>query len=682
MFANVGENNFHNLRLQLNREEYWDFMLDKTPYRGCSSLANECIISYIDVDDPDCIYFDEIYSKRNFSWKDAISNGITLYNIGYTGMDNGLIQFEKDRITNEQFLHLYTGSTHSIEKDDKRLILRKVSGNTMVYDYPVSTIYENDFQSVKLNGGFYQGFFKLYGYDYQVLPTVIADNWTLQFTLKKEDFEREAKRKILNDVYPENKGIFFYMGTRAENKWFTLYNKSDKETFETINRNYYTDGTYFEEDYETSNDEITNNVSYIQNGEMYKDEPVEPYIVDGYLCDSCYEDDDNSSIPVQTDTIESFYQYTEKNNKNNCNKKCRLVPNPYWLNYYFSMYDCGDYQGNNNKNNCNPCDCNSYLNTCCCDICDNDSNCGKTFVGTTGYFTDDYLENNSYVDLRKNNNYTLDDYFKDDIPIDENMELNTKDGYPLDQTNFYEIRTNNKFITFNRTPTGFTTEDFDENIEIVFTGQTLNTKEIPNYFTLFDRTPTGFTTDTIGNLIKKYNNTYKVYDDIRGNAFALQIKDDGSIGYKYLVLDCDKENRFDILEEYSLPNIIKNGEWVTITVRLKMNPYIDDIKCYKHMGKRKMKLYFYINGKLKFISKEIPELNFRELKDLKEKQEGVPFNISLGGGTQGLCDMITLNYHKLPEYILPLEKNFAGSFIGEMRSFKFFDCFEYEIVKG
>ena len=59
---------------------------------------------------------------------------------------------------------------------------------------------------------------------------------------------------------------------------------------------------------------------------------------------------------------------------------------------------------------------------------------------------------------------------------------------------------------------------------------------------------------------------------------------------------------------------------------------------------------------------------------MDSKQEGVPFNISLGGGTQGLCDVVYYDFGHTPTDILPLEKNFAGSFIGYIKSFKFYDC--------
>ena len=87
-----------------------------------------------------------------------------------------------------------------------------------------------------------------------------------------------------------------------------------------------------------------------------------------------------------------------------------------------------------------------------------------------------------------------------------------------------------------------------------------------------------------------------------------------------------------------------------------------------------MQIYIYVNGKLVLVSRELPMLNLKLLNDLQEKQEGVPFNISLGGGSQGLAEVVYLNYMKLPEYVLPIEKEFGGSFIGWLKSFKFYTC--------
>ena len=89
---------------------------------------------------------------------------------------------------------------------------------------------------------------------------------------------------------------------------------------------------------------------------------------------------------------------------------------------------------------------------------------------------------------------------------------------------------------------------------------------------------------------------------------------------------------------------------------------------------QKIIIYVYVNGKLVFISKELPTFNFRELNDTPDKQEGVAFNISVGGGTQGLSDVIYYDFRQLPYKVLPLEKEFGGSFVGYFKSFKFYDC--------
>ena len=75
-----------------------------------------------------------------------------------------------------------------------------------------------------------------------------------------------------------------------------------------------------------------------------------------------------------------------------------------------------------------------------------------------------------------------------------------------------------------------------------------------------------------------------------------------------------------------------------------------------------MKLHFYVNGKLVYVTKELPRIRMRVLNDIYEKQEGVPFNISIGGGTQGLAETILQNYMMGPTRVYPLEQNFARKF--------------------
>jgi hypothetical protein len=76
----------------------------------------------------------------------------------------------------------------------------------------------------ELYGGFYQGFYKLNGYDYEVFPERVNKGWSAEMVLKPritdEYFISGATQQYLNDIYPSNAGTFFYFGTRAENKFY------------------------------------------------------------------------------------------------------------------------------------------------------------------------------------------------------------------------------------------------------------------------------------------------------------------------------------------------------------------------------------------------------------------------------------------------------------------------------
>jgi hypothetical protein len=58
---------------------------------------------------------------------------------------------------------------------------------------------------------------------------------------------------------------------------------------------------------------------------------------------------------------------------------------------------------------------------------------------------------------------------------------------------------------------------------------------------------------------------------------------------------------------------------------------------------RKGRLKIYINGKLFYTIEDFEEIIPRALNTDKEKQVGVPFNVSWGGGTQGLRENLTFN---------------------------------------
>ena len=521
---NIGQ--YKTFELKINKDEYWDFYLHRSSesvYDLCtdgSVLYDKSLIANIDITNPECFQNGMLIGMDGYVWEDAVNvNGI-LYNIGYTGLDNGLIPFRRDTITNKDFLQLYTKSEYQI-KDGFTLGLHQVSGATRLFEYPIS-INEN---SVKLNGGFYQGFFKTTCDEYQILPSVIekGEEWNLQFTLFKSDLEKESD-KTLNDKYPNNKGIFFYIGTRAENKWDCLYNTSEGsgEIDECLK---FTNINITDEDMSKLDDDIF--------GDDYIDEGV-----------------NEKECPKNEDT----------------------------------------------------------------------------------------------------------EYLEDDIDLSK-VELTTREGFELKESHQYYIDTDNKFLLFNRTKDGITVNTYEEGDHVRYVGTKNDFKD--NLYLLMNRTKTGFTVNNIDEYRDTFVKEYNIYKDLYSNAIAFRITDNGEIGYRYLIEDCDSENNLKIREGYSTPGIVKNDEWVSI-----------NIKIIGH--ETTMVIYFYVNGKLVFVTDPMPKLNLRALDDLYEKQEAVPYSISIGGGTQGLAETILPNYMSNPDRVYPLEENFAGSFIGHLKNFRFF----------
>jgi hypothetical protein len=158
----------------------------------------------------------------------------TSCDIGLTGTDNGLvtnIKGDEINFTNGlfndflKFERLYF---------DRRLKMFQVTGytdspNIKFSGFDKTVLYEvvSKEDSVgkyhELYGGFYQGFYKLFGYDYEILPERMNKGWTVEMLLKPRLINEYAPGEgetTLNELYPENKNMFFYFGTRAENKYY------------------------------------------------------------------------------------------------------------------------------------------------------------------------------------------------------------------------------------------------------------------------------------------------------------------------------------------------------------------------------------------------------------------------------------------------------------------------------
>jgi hypothetical protein len=109
-------------------------------------------------------------------------------------------------------------------------MMHLVTGTTEQYVYPTERIIDPTFtigDYIQLCGGFYQGYYKIDGSTYQLLPTRVNQAWAAEFWLNPQDICAPTTGTTLNDVYPNNKGFFFYMGTRAENKFWNQFYGND-----------------------------------------------------------------------------------------------------------------------------------------------------------------------------------------------------------------------------------------------------------------------------------------------------------------------------------------------------------------------------------------------------------------------------------------------------------------------
>lgn len=531
--------------LTLDRRNIWDFALTQSPQKSLSNgsfLKEYQLSTYIDLNDKECVSDNILISKDGFYWDKSVCMDASLKNIGLTAVDSGFIPFRHDKITNKEYINILTNSIWSNNDNDFSLKLHPVHSNSGVYSLPYE--FKNDnFKYVSLNGGFFQGFFKSNNTNYQILPDFIEDTLHIEITLRPQDYYNA--HNSLNCIHPNNKGIFFYIGIRSENKLLKEYG------------------------YDLS---------------KYPIREVES--INEFICDGIYEG-----------------------------------------NYIVNNNILGDMNLQND------------------------------------YFNDEYIVNEDYG------------YFKDEAYLEKDinpLEVEVKDDRDLNLSvnGYYEIKTDNKFLFFNDTKDGFNTKTWQEGDIMLLTGVTTNNKY--NLYTLLNNTKSGYTTETIEKYYEENKETiYDFSKDIINNAIAFKVNEDGSISYRYAVLDCNLEDKIGIIEEKTLPNLIKNGEWYTINIQIcNVSGINDDCKTYK--GDQKMQIKFYINGKLKFISKELPKLNLRPLDELEWRQEGVAYNISLGGGTMGLCDSIINDYYHPFEYITPIEKNFAGTFNGDIKSLKIY----------
>ncbi len=260
--SNIYQHNFNNCKLRLSNSDYWDhFISYDCKGSGLNHdliLSGDCLLIDIDINEDLSYSGNTLYSLNDWSGATVHSSGVTLNDIGLTGIDNGLITYVCSAETSgSTFINTFTGSTLFLSSADTRFSMTRVTGCT--YDYTIdilSGVTEGNY--ARLCGGFYQGFFKLSDktffvpkddnkftwdvadfcltdplsgntlsgtpYGYQTLPTRYEKGWTSEFWLKREDNGCSGNTATtLNDVYSGNTGFFYYMGTRSENKFWNVF---------------------------------------------------------------------------------------------------------------------------------------------------------------------------------------------------------------------------------------------------------------------------------------------------------------------------------------------------------------------------------------------------------------------------------------------------------------------------
>ena len=582
--GNIKNYNFNNIDLKLSNDDYWDFYLanDDANNGYCTPVTSgDCFVVWYDFNDStiypnSAITSPDIYSL--VSWDKAVNTGYTFNTIGLTGIDNGLIIFDKNPLdlTNDALLLALTGTTLDIPSGDTRLHMTRVTGTTGEYIYPYSIIPEPTKPMIgnflSLAGGFYQGYYKIDGSNYSVLPTRVNQSWSAEFWLTTKQYTFAPTGTTLNDKYPENAGMFFYMGTRAENKFWNKWEGSDTGCTSACTTA------------ATCTDVISEWCTVPKESEIT--------IVGDY------------GMGVSLDPPRTNID---------------LVTNGFLI--YGRAYD------------------------------------GRPDVlsGSTIY--------NPKVS-------TLNSYYCGRCGVTHHDGLGTQtacsyDGKGIAVAHIRKTLTNtqNPFLLYGRAS------------GIVRSGDTRGCCGGPN---------DGLGSKTVNNFngVESDETSIDYNIDIIDNALGFRITPDGRIGYKLLTvtgtcisngLEKTYISGTTIKEEYSIENNLFDPDfWQYVVVKFETD-YLDDCEL-KIKNPRIGKLKFYIDGYLKWVVNDFPEFIGKRLDEYKSKQVGVPFNISLGGGSQGLIDSQTFGGLDLSDRGLPIEKNFAGTFLGGISQFKFNIC--------
>lgn len=142
--------------------------------------------------------------------------------------------------------------------------------------------------------------------------------------------------------------------------------------------------------------------------------------------------------------------------------------------------------------------------------------------------------------------------------------------------------------------------------------------------------------EVLNNSFGDFENKYRVeyseappIDNIKGNVIAFELTQDKKLAYKYI------DDSGNIITNKSNASIQYTG-FTMLAISFKPDETIDDVDLLDCYERRTGKLMFYVNGRAMWIIDKFPEFFFRSFINEPEKQLGVPYSISWGGGSFGL----------------------------------------------
>jgi hypothetical protein len=162
-------------------------------------------------------------------------------------------------------------------------------------------------------------------------------------------------------------------------------------------------------------------------------------------------------------------------------------------------------------------------------------------------------------------------------------------------------------------------------------------------------------------------------DVLSENSLGFRITPDGRIGYRKLtVTGCTGSTGFVMTgttmeEGYSNPILNFTGDgWSHIVVT-----YTQGSNMVNNLPAGVLRIW--LNGRVVYRNNNFIGLKLRELNEKSEKQHGVPFNISWGGGSQGLLESQTFNGPDMDDRNLLIEQYFTGTFDGKLSQLRFYE---------